>query len=199
MIITKQKIKQRFQNWQDLFFYDNNGNLTNDGTLTNTWNYKDQLVETTNGTFVRDYLYDESGNRVSSTDGTTTTVYPNKYYNYNGTKKTNSIYAGDQLVATVEIVGSTVTPYYVHTDHLNSTNVVSDASGAQVELLDYFPYGSTRISSGPFTNQKQYIGQYFDDETDLNYLNARYYKSSVGQFISQDSMFWALPQDILLD
>src|SRR3989344_5528030 len=131
MIITKQKIKQRFQNWQDLFFYDNNGNLTNDGTLTNTWNYKNQLVETTNGTFTHDYLYDESGNRVSSSDGTTTTVYPNKYYNYDGTKKTKSIYAGDQLVATTETASSIVTPYYVHTDHLGGTNVVSDSTGAQ--------------------------------------------------------------------
>lgn len=101
-----------------------------------------------------------------------------------------NIFAGDQLVATVETVSSTVTPYYDHTDHLGSTNVVSDGSGAQVELLDYFPYGGQRISSGSYTGQKQFLWQMFDPDTSLNYLNARYYNGTRGQFVSQDTVFW---------
>ena len=49
------------------------------------------------------------------------------------------------------------------------------------------------------TSQRQYIGQIYDVDTGLNYLNARYYKSDIGQFISQDSMFWQLPQELLID
>ncbi len=169
--------------------YDKNGNNLSDGTLTNTWNYKNQLATSTNGTFTRTYLYDEKGNRVSSSDGTTTTVYPNKLYNYDGAKKTKSIYASDQLIATVETVSTTVTPYYIDTDHLGSTNVVSDGSGAQVELLDYYPFGGQRISSGTHTDQKQFIGQMYDPDTALNYLNARYYNGARGQFVSQDIVF----------
>ncbi|MES2930629.1 MAG: RHS repeat-associated core domain-containing protein [Patescibacteria group bacterium] len=101
---------------------------------------------------------------------------------------------GDQLVATIEATGSTTTPYYVHTDHLNSTSVVTDSTGAQSELLDYFPYGSQRISSGAYTNQKQYIGQHYDEETELSYLNARYYDGARGQFTSQDPVFWEIGQ-----
>ncbi|MES2930633.1 MAG: RHS repeat-associated core domain-containing protein [Patescibacteria group bacterium] len=179
--------------------YDKDGNLLTDGTLTNTWNYKDQLTTSTDGTFTRTYTYDEHGNRVSSSDGTTTTVYPTKYYTYDGTKKTKSVYVGDQLVATIEATGSTTTPYYVHTDHLNSMNVVSDGSGAQVELLDYFPYGSQRISSGVYTNQKQFLSQVYDSDTSLNYLNARYYEGTKGRFISQDPMFWSFDQSWLAD
>ena len=56
---------------------------------------------------------------------------------------------------------------YVHPDHLGSTNVVTDASGTIAQLLDYYPYGATRVSSTTFpTNEKrQYIGQFTDAQT----------------------------------
>ncbi len=176
--------------------YDKDGNVLTDGTLTNTWNYKDQLVTSTNGTFTRTYLYDQDGNRVSSANGTTTTVYPNKYYTYDGTTKTKDIYMGSTLVATITTASATVTPYYVHTDTVLGSNVISDSTGAKNQLLDYFPYGQVRINqqAASFNEQKQYIGQEYDADTALNYLNARYYKSSVGQFISEDSIFWQLGQ-----
>ena len=42
--------------------------------------------------------------------------------------------------------------------------------------------------------QRQYIGQYDDSESDLAYLNARYYDSGRGQFTSQDPVFWEIAQ-----
>jgi RHS repeat-associated protein len=179
--------------------YDHDGNVLTDGTLTNTWNYKDQLTETTNGTFTRDYKYDEGGNRVSSTDGTTTTVYLNKYYNNDGTRKTKSIYAGDQLFATIETVDTVVTPYYDHADYLNSVAVVSDSNGSSVQILDYMPYGSQRINSGSKNLDRQYLSQIYDSDSSLNYLRARFYQSLTGRFISEDPMFWQLPKELLLD
>jgi RHS repeat-associated protein len=83
----------------------------------------------------------------------------------------------------------TLTTMYIHTDHLGGTNVTTDESGAVSELVDYYPYGGQRISTGSHTSQKKYIGEYYDPETNLNYLNARYYKSPNGQFISQDPVF----------
>lgn len=62
----------------------------------------------------------------------------------------------------------------------------------KVELLDYYPYGASRISTGDRTSQRQYIGQIYDTDTGLNYLNARYYKADIGQFISQDPVFRAI-------
>jgi RHS repeat-associated protein len=65
----------------------------------------------------------------------------------------------------------------------------TDETGTVVQTLDYYPYGGTRISNSTSTNEKRkFIGQ-FSDDTGLSYLNARYYESARGQFISQDPSF----------
>jgi RHS repeat-associated protein len=38
-----------------------------------------------------------------------------------------------------------------------------------------------------------YIGQYADDQTSLDYLNARYYNATQGQFLSEDPVFLGNP------
>ena len=65
-----------------------------------------------------------------------------------------------------------------------------------IQLLDYYPYGSTRVSetSGGFNEGKQFIAQYADPETNLSYLQARYYDGSKGQFLSEDPVFWGDPK-----
>jgi RHS repeat-associated protein len=84
-------------------------------------------------------------------------------------------------------------PSYVHPDHLGSTNVVTDQNQNLVQTLDYFPYGGTRISNSTTTNiKRKFIGQFYDENTNLNYFNARYYSSDRGQFISQDPVFWEI-------
>jgi RHS repeat-associated protein len=91
---------------------------------------------------------------------------------------------------------------YFLPDHLNSTNVVTDASGTQIQVLDYYPYGSTRISqtTGGFNEQKQYIAQFTDPETSLSYLHACYYNSTNGEFLSEDPVFLGDPkQQVLID
>ena len=50
-----------------------------------------------------------------------------------------------------------------------------------------------------FTEQRKFIGEEYDATTDLNYLNARYYNAKIGRFISEDPMFWSLPNDLLAD
>ena len=60
--------------------------------------------------------------------------------------------------------------------------------------MDYYPYGATRVSVATSTNEKRkFIGQ-FRDDLGLDYLNARYYSSDRGQFISQDPVFWEIGQ-----
>jgi RHS repeat-associated protein len=85
---------------------------------------------------------------------------------------------------------------YFLPDHLNSTNVVTDASGTPLLVEDYYPYGSTRVTQqfSGFNEQKQYIGQYEDPETNLNYLQARYYDGSKGEFLSEDPVFLGDPK-----
>ena len=65
--------------------------------------------------------------------------------------------------------------------------------------MDYYPFGSQRICAGVSCSaEKRYIGEYYDVDTALNYLNARYYDSSLGRFISEDSAFWN-PEKFLMD
>src|SRR5215471_12438898 len=89
---------------------------------------------------------------------------------------------------------------YFLPDHLNSTNVVTDASGTVVEALDYYPYGSTRIdqTTNNFRENKQFVGQYSDPETNLSYLQARYYDGMKGEFLSEDPVFNGDPKQQLL-
>jgi len=92
---------------------------------------------------------------------------------------------------------ATTTVRYVLTDHLGGANVITDTSGTIVETLDYYPYGQARIDTkvGSYGGEKRkYIGQVYDEETQLSYLNARYYDGVRGQFTSQDPVFWEVGQ-----
>ena len=64
--------------------------------------------------------------------------------------------------------------------------MTTNSSGAVTQTLDYYPYGSQRIATGSFSEQRRFIGEEFDPGTEFSYLNARYYQGSRGQFMSQD-------------
>ena len=50
------------------YSYDNNGNLTSDGTYTYTWDYRNRLTAVGNGSGTTTYAYDHEGNRVTKSD-----------------------------------------------------------------------------------------------------------------------------------
>ena len=51
------------------------------------------------------------------------------------------------------------TTTYLHPDHLGGTNVATDEDGEVTQTLDYYPYGSQRIASGSFNEQRGFIGE----------------------------------------
>ena len=196
------------------FTYDLNGNTTSAGNWVYGWDYLNRLLSSTQSGAVTNYAYDNTGARVMQSTATSTTCYPSKYYSLTTTKSgtityatsTAYIYNGDTLLATIDQpmkagtqTGPPITSY-IHPDHLGSTNVVTNASGTVTQLLDYYPYGATHISShtAPGNVQRQYIGQFSDTQTGLDYLNARYYDSARGQFMSQDPLFLGNPKDQVL-
>jgi len=171
------------------YAYDNNGNLTSDSTWTHTWNYANQLTQSQKTGSTVTYQYDHTGQRTKYYDGVSGYArhYPNKLYNIKQTTATKHIYAGSQLIGTVE--GTTL--QYLHTDHLTGSNAATNSSGGMVQLLDYYPYGSMRIDwkSGSFDEQRKFTGHEFDRDTSLTYANARYYKQGIGRFLSQDPVY----------
>jgi len=174
--------------------YDKNGNLKTDQTWNYVWDYNNRMTQATSSSDTIDYEYDHTGQRTVYSDGTTTTVYANIYYNTDGTNKTKHIYAGNLLVATVEYDGATTTTHYIHTDHLTGSNVVTDEDGNLEQLMDYYPFGDQRINSQEttFDEQRKFTGHEHDSDTDLEYMKARYYNGDIGRFTGQDAAFLAV-------
>src|ERR1700719_1796692 len=161
------------------------------------------------GVVTTTYGYDPFGTRVFQSTAATTTLYPFKWYSVASSTGTGAKYAttteyvfnGDSLVSTVDqqtasgVATGTAQTRYMHPDHLGSTNVVTNASGTVVQTLDYYPYGGTRVSAsiGGADSARKYIDQ-CADQSGLDYLNARYYSSSQGQFLSEDPVFLGDPK-----
>jgi RHS repeat-associated protein len=192
------------------FAYDNNGNVvqkTVDGTTTTyVWDYANRLIALGVGGATTTFGYDAFGTRVLQTGTSTTSIYPFKWYSVasstgTGAKfatTTDYVFNGDTLVATIDQqtasgnATGTAKTRYIHPDHLGSTNVVTDENGNVSQTLDYNPYGGTRISDGTGASEKRkFIGQFADD-SGLDYLNARYYSPTQGQFVSEDPSFLAV-------
>jgi RHS repeat-associated protein len=183
--------------------YDTLGNVIADGVHTNLFNYRNELLSTTKAGTISRSTYDHTGGRVSDTTGTKSTYTPTKGYTQERTggtlsKQTTTVYLGDSQVAFFDTVGTNVTPNYVMTDHLGSTEKVTNQAGTLTSITDYYPYGAQRSQTGP-QPKRAFIGEQYDTGSGYNYLNARYYHGDTGQFISQDSMFWQLPKELLKD
>ena len=78
----------------------------------------------------------------------------------------------------------------VNSDSLvESTELIADASGDEDVERIYQPFGSMEEfvldASAPEEDQG-WIGEYFDKDTGLQYLNARYYDPDLSMFIQPD-------------
>ena len=64
----------------------------------------------------------------------------------------------------------------------------------EVQTIDYYAYGQVRnnTQAGTFNEQKKFTGYEYDTDAGLSYANARYYNQDVGQFVSEDPVFWEL-------
>ncbi len=131
---------------------------------------------------------------------TATTTYPSRFYNTDGTVPTKHIFNQDGVVATITGSATSSVVRYIHTDHLGGSSVITNSSGITEEISDYYPFGAIRVDekTGSFSEQRKYIGQEYDESTGLSYLNARYYDSASGKFISHDPVFWS-PEKFLED
>ncbi|SFW38032.1 RHS repeat-associated core domain-containing protein [Luteibacter sp. UNCMF366Tsu5.1] len=73
---------------------------------------------------------------------------------------------------------------YYYTDPQGTVLAVTDASGIVVSSVDYAPYGASAMGNpgdGP-----GYTGHVADSDTDLIYMQARYYDPIVGRFVGID-------------
>ncbi len=174
--------------------YDLNGNVTQAGTRTLTWNANDQPSQVTLGGLTTTFTYDGPGDRLKKSSSLGTSYYP----------------FGDEA----EITGSTVTKYvsveglgviakrvgsgpgsvtyWLHNDRLGSIQAVSNGSGQVVHRRTYRPFGET-LAQTSTTESRGWIDQRNDPETGLTYLHARYFDPQLGVFLSPDPLVAGQP------
>ena len=165
--------------------YDNTGNQTAIGGFANTFDAESRLTASTINATTASYAYDGEGRRVQRIAGGATTQY---VYDSQG-----------NLVAeySTQVPAVTGTEYLI-ADHLGSTRMTTDASGACLALHDYLPFGEeiptgTGGRTGCYGSsdavRQQFTGKERDSETNLDYFGARYFSGAQGRFTSPDEPF----------
>ena len=79
--------------------------------------------------------------------------------------------------------------YYYHSDHLGSTQFVTDWRGKQYEHIEYTPYGELwieEVSAGLNKLPFRFTGKEMDEETGLYYYGARYLDPKYSRWLSGD-------------
>ena len=76
--------------------------------------------------------------------------------------------------------------YYHHTDHLGTTEVITDSNGKIVWHADYEAFGNIMNERGEENFTPNYTGKFFDESSGLYYFNARWYDCELGRFTTQD-------------
>jgi RHS repeat-associated protein len=166
------------------------------GSSTDTWGVTWAPSDFTNANFklkMSTYFSAASGlylNQVKikvyyngGSQGSVTTTYVNKYYEKTDSVVTTNYYLGSKLIA----VRKDGTLSYIMQDHLGSTSVTADSSGASTSTTRYLPFGATRSTTGTLPTDKLFTSQRLDS-TGLYYYGARYYDPSISRFISPDTI-----------
>ncbi|WP_292637873.1 RHS repeat-associated core domain-containing protein, partial [Mesorhizobium sp.] len=161
--------------------YDANGNMVSDGSRTLTWDEANRLKTVSLASNIVNLAYGPDGARAKKSSSFATTLYPDANVEINPAISGGEIYTRYPH-PDIKVVGTT--KYFLHREHLASVRLVTDMSGNTVEGTSYATYGES-LNTG-FQTQKGYIGERFDPETGLLYLNARYMDPILGRFISPD-------------
>jgi RHS repeat-associated protein len=167
--------------------YDGNGNLTNDGVNTYTWNARNQLASISGPGLSASFQYDAFGRRISKTLNGSTTDFL-----YNGAAVVQEISSGTPVATMLTGGGNELltrtdasgTSSYLP-DGLCSTLALIDSAGVLQTQYTYEPFGKTTTTGAATTNKHAYSGRE-DDSTGLYYLRNRYYSPSLQRFISED-------------
>ena len=180
--------------------YDDNGNLTGDGSQVYVWNARDQLsqIKSPTGTVLASFSYDALGRRQAKTVGGVGTGYvydgANIVQELNGPALNNSVPANvrasyisggiDEVFAQLSGTGAGAKVVSYLRDALGSTVRLTDGAGNKLVDYTYDPYGVTTADAAP-NNPFQYTGRE-NDGNGLYYYRARYYSPGMARFISSD-------------
>lgn len=174
------------------FQYDLNGNLITDNLgrqLVFDGNNKQKEVRDVANNIVGTYSYDGSGARVKKVVGNEVTIF---------------VYdAAGKLVAEYSTATPPANPTisYLTTDTLGSPRIITDNSGSVVSRRDFMPFGEELYAgtanrsepakysvTGSDNVRKRFTGYEKDNETGLDFAEARYYDNRFGRFTAVDPL-----------
>lgn len=143
-----------------------------------------------------EFVYDGDDLRTSktvrsSTDGYTPMVteylYDRQYVilETDGSDKLSVRYVrGINYIARID--ASDKLSYYLYNGHGDVMQTVS-SSGEVENQYDYDVFGNMTLTIEVYAQSIRYAGEFYDTETGLYYLRARYYDPYVGRFITEDT------------
>ncbi|MCC6208978.1 MAG: hypothetical protein IT488_12620, partial [Gammaproteobacteria bacterium] len=174
------------------YSYASNGNVTGDSTHTYTYDPRNRLTGVDGTT---SYTLNGLGQRIKKTVSGTSTLYIYDEqgqligeYDNTGTAINETVYLDTQPVGILK--SSAI--YYVHTDHLNTPRAISDTSNTVIWRWDSDPFGTAAANEDPdtnsvaFTYNLRFPGQYYDQESGLNYNYFRDYDPVTGRYMQSD-------------
>ena len=207
--------------------YDPNGNLIEDRNGKRQFQYDvtNRLTHfSKNGNQVASYTYNAFGQRIKKTiqrpmtedddhKSLTFTYLPEGWLiSEDGRDSQNQkgwtrdyIWLGGKPIAQIksrfkangEIKDSNIR--YIHTDHLNTPRIATDANSGIIWRWDSDAFGEQKADQDPDNDGKKtkislrFPGQYYDSESNLHYNHYRDYDPQIGRYIQSD------PRGILLD
>ncbi len=184
---------------------DKNGNTTQKGSWTYTYDYKNKIVKATNGTKTISFEYDPFGRRIKKDTGSTAINY---YYasdqvieeqNSSGSTLKQYIYGNliDEIIRMDKYNNNQIeNSFYYHTDSIGNVTAITDKDGNIIERYKYNIYGSPTITDNTgnpinesaIGNDYMFQSRRYDPELKLYYYRARTYDPQIGRFLQTDPM-----------
>jgi RHS repeat-associated protein len=185
--------------------YDENGNMIKRANQTITYTPTNKVARLTiNDDKSIDFYYDTNDYRYKKSTQSYDRYYLDKEYEKTEYKNNNEeekyfIYVNNKVVATYtkekQDENINTTTNYLYYDNLDSVDMITNNKGEILQRYIYTPFGKKitldkdgNIISNPSTNRGYTGHEDIEEDDTLVNMNARLYDSTIGRFISADTL-----------
>ncbi len=170
--------------------YDDNGNLTSDGTNSFAWDAENRLIQITYPSSGNNsaFTYDPFGRMVKIVETVASSVTSTKQHiwcsNDRCEERDGSGNLSKQFFSRGQINSST--NYFYGKDHLGSIRTVSDDNGDLQASYGLDPFGREKKLESSQDSDFSFTGMYRHERSGLCLLRFRCYSAHLGRFINRD-------------
>lgn len=167
--------------------YDDNGNLTNDGTNSYLWDCENRLIQITypSSNNKTEFIYGPAGIMVKLVETVNGSISSTKQF-IGGEERDGSGNVTKLFFARGQRNGSSNLFYAL--DHLGSIRSAANDSGIVQASLTFDPYGQVTRIEGATDIDFSFAGMYVHSRSGLHLAPFRAYNPHLGQWISKDPM-----------